>query len=183
GGCNNTAFSVVVHHEYGHHLVNTGGSGQNEFGEGSGDVMGVLIERDSKLARGFFQNDCNNGIRDADNTCTFDSSGCSSCGSAIHSCGQLISGCVWDTVAAFEDSGMSADEANFYMGDLYLNMIPLHSGGSIQQDILIDILTLDDNDGNLNNGSPNYFEIAAGFAVHGFDAPELSGLDFQFPSG
>lgn len=183
GGCNNTAFSVVVHHEYGHHLVNTGGSGQNEFGEGSGDVMGVLIERDSKLARGFFQSDCNNGIRDADNTCIFDSSGCSSCGSAIHSCGQLISGCVWDTVAAFEDSGMSADEANFYMGDLYLNMIPLHSGGSIQQDILIDILTLDDDDGNLNNGSPNYFEIAAGFAVHGFDAPELSGLDFQFPSG
>lgn len=182
GGCNNTAFSVIVHHEYGHHLVNTGGSGQNEFGEGSGDVMGVLIERDSRLARGFFQNDCNNGIRNADNTCTFQSD-CSSCGSTIHSCGQLISGCVWDTVAAFEDSGMSPDEANFYMGDLYLNMIPLHSGGSIQQDILIDILTLDDNDGNLNNGSPNYFEIAAGFAVHGFDAPELSGLDFQFPNG
>ncbi|MEC8136933.1 MAG: hypothetical protein VX107_12320, partial [Pseudomonadota bacterium] len=38
GGCNNTAFSVIVHHEYGHHLVNVGGSGQNEFGEGSGDV-------------------------------------------------------------------------------------------------------------------------------------------------
>ena len=183
GGCNNTAFSVIVHHEYGHHLVSVGGSGQNEFGEGSGDVMGVLIERDSQLARGFFTNDCNSGIRNADNTCTFDSSGCSSCGSAIHSCGQLISGCVWDCVAAFEDSGMTPDEANFYMGDLYVNMIPLHSGGSIQQDILIDILTLDDNDGNLNNGSPNYFEIAAGFAVHGFDAPELSGLDFQFPSG
>ena len=183
GGCNNTAFSVIVHHEYGHHLVNVGGSGQNEFGEGSGDVMGVLIERDSQLARGFFTNDCNSGIRNADNTCTFDSSACSSCGSAIHSCGQLISGCVWDCVAAFEDSGMTPDEANFYMGDLYVNMIPLHSGGSIQQDILIDILTLDDNDGNLNNGSPNYFEIASGFAVHGFDAPELSGLDFQFPNG
>ena len=183
GGCNNTAFSVIVHHEYGHHLVSVGGSGQNEFGEGSGDVMGVLIERDSQLARGFFTNDCNSGIRNADNTCTFDASSCSSCGSAIHSCGQLISGCVWDCVAAFEDSGMTPDEANFYMGDLYVNMIPLHSGGSIQQDILIDILTLDDNDGNLNNGSPNYFEIAAGFAVHGFDAPELSGLDFQFPNG
>ena len=183
GGCNNTAFSVIVHHEYGHHLVSVGGSGQNEFGEGSGDVMGVLIERDSQLARGFFTNDCNSGIRNADNTCTFDASSCSSCGSAIHSCGQLISGCVWDCVAAFEDSGMTPDEANFYMGDLYVNMIPLHSGGTIQQDILIDILTLDDNDGNLNNGSPNYFEIAAGFAVHGFDAPELSGLDFQFPNG
>ena len=183
GGCNNTAFSVIVHHEYGHHLVNVGGSGQNEFGEGSGDVMGVLIERDSQLARGFFTNDCNNGIRNADNTCTFSASGCSSCGSAIHSCGQLISGCVWDCVAAFEDSGMTPDQANFYMGDLYVNMIPLHSGGSIQQDILIDILTLDDDDGNLNNGSPNYFEIAAGFAVHGFDAPELSGLDFEFPNG
>ena len=142
--------------------------------------MGVLIDA-TRNWPGILPEHCNNGIRDADNTCTFSSSGCSSCGSAIHSCGQLISGCVWDTVAAFEDSGMSADEANFYMGDLYLNMIPLHSGGSIQQDILIDILTLDDDDGNLNNGSPNYFEIAAGFAVHGFDAPELSASTSSSP--
>ena len=47
--------------------------------------------------------------------------------------------------------------------------------------MVIDITTLDDNDGNLNNGTPNYFEIAAGFAVHGFDFELL--LDFQFPAG
>ncbi|MBT4530793.1 MAG: hypothetical protein HOC27_06260, partial [Phycisphaerae bacterium] len=28
GGCSNTAFSVVVHHEYGHHMVAVAGSGQ-----------------------------------------------------------------------------------------------------------------------------------------------------------
>ena len=42
GGCNNTAFSDVVHHEYGHHLVNVGGSGQGAYGEGQSDVMGGL---------------------------------------------------------------------------------------------------------------------------------------------
>ena len=30
----------MVHHEYGHHLVNVGGSGQGQYGEGMSDVMG-----------------------------------------------------------------------------------------------------------------------------------------------
>ena len=32
GGCNNTAFSTVVHHEFGHHMVASGGSGQGAYG-------------------------------------------------------------------------------------------------------------------------------------------------------
>ena len=80
GGCANTAFDVIVHHEYGHHLVNVAGSGQGQYGEGAGDCVGVLITGDSRLAVGFFLNDCNNGIRNANNNCTFSSSGCSSCG-------------------------------------------------------------------------------------------------------
>src|SRR5690606_37617744 len=37
GGCSNTAASTVVYHEYGHHLVNSGGSGQGAYGEGMSD--------------------------------------------------------------------------------------------------------------------------------------------------
>ena len=43
GGSPNTAWSSVVYHEYGHHLVAAGGSGQGAYGEGMGDVMSVLV--------------------------------------------------------------------------------------------------------------------------------------------
>ncbi|MEE8417047.1 MAG: hypothetical protein V3S06_00140, partial [candidate division Zixibacteria bacterium] len=66
GGCSNTAFSTIVHHEYGHHLVNVGGSGQGQYGEGMSDVMAVLITDDPYLAWGFFGN-CNGYMRSADN--------------------------------------------------------------------------------------------------------------------
>ena len=84
------AFSVVVHHEYGHHLVAVAGSGQGAYGEGMGDVMGVLLTGDNHLARGFYSDDCNNGIRNADNNKQYP------CNGGSHDCGQLISGCVWD---------------------------------------------------------------------------------------
>lgn len=96
GGCSNTAFSVVVHHEYGHHLVAVAGSGQGQYGEGMGDVMGVLITGDPQLARGFYSSDCVNGIRNADNNKQYP------CNGQIHDCGQLISGCVWDTLAEMQ---------------------------------------------------------------------------------
>jgi len=181
GGCNNTAFSVVVHHEYGHHLVSEGGSGQGEYGEGMGDVIGVVLTGDNKLARGFYSNDCVNGIRDADNDCQYSASGCSSCGSAIHSCGQLISGCVWDTWMALEDSDPLTAQA--VIRDLAINSILMHSGTSITDSIVVDFITIDDTDGNIDNGSPHYAEIAQGFGMHGLDAPELALLSITAPDG
>ena len=181
GSCNNTAFSVVVHHEYGHHLVSSGGSGQGEYGEGMGDVIGVVLTGDSKLARGFYSSDCVNGIRNADNDCQFSASSCSSCGSAIHACGQLISGCVWDTWMALEDSNPLT--AQSIIRDLSINSILLHSGTSITDSILIDFITLDDTDGNIDNGSPHFAQIAEGFGLHGLDAPELALLSISAPDG
>ncbi|MDP7029467.1 MAG: hypothetical protein QF733_04520 [Phycisphaerales bacterium] len=181
GGCNNTAFSVIAHHEYGHHLVAVGGSGQGEYGEGMGDVMGVVLTGDSELARGFYSSDCNNGIRTADNNCQYSASGCSSCGSQIHACGQLISGCVWDTWVALEAS--SPLNAQQIIRDLSVNSILMHSGTSITDSIAIDFVTLDDDDGNVDNGSPHYFEIAEGFGLHGLDVPELALLSITAPNG
>jgi len=66
GGCPNTAFSTVIHHEYGHHLVAMAGSGQGQYGEGMGDVMGVLITDDPGLAYGFY-GDCDAPLRNASN--------------------------------------------------------------------------------------------------------------------
>ncbi len=162
GGCNNTAFGDVVHHEYGHHLVASGGSGQGAYGEGMSDIMGVIVTGRSELGIGF--NSCTNGIRNADNDCQYQTTGCSSCGSQIHACGQLLSGCFWD----MRENLQVTEPVNWeeISRDLAINSILLHSGSSITPAITIDFLTLDDDDGNLENGTPHFDEINNAFTAH-----------------
>jgi len=163
GGCANTAFSSVVHHEYGHHLVNVGGSGQGEYGEGMSDCIAMLISDDPRLGVGFMT--CSSGIRNADNNCQYDRYNCSTCGSEIHDCGQLLSGCVWSTRQELEAThpGQGLD----IIRQLTVDSILLHGTGTeIDRNITIDFLTLDDDDDNLTNGTPHYDEITAGFAAH-----------------
>jgi hypothetical protein len=180
GGCNNTAFSTVVHHEFGHHIVASGGSGQGAYGEGMSDCVSLLISDDPRLGLGFQA--CNTGIRNADNTCTYSSTGCSSCGSAIHSCGQLMSGCVWDTREALGAKyGSAPGLARTSL--LCVNSIPLHTGTTIAGDITIDFLTLDDNNSDIADGTPNYNEINGAFTLHGLPGPALQLLAFSFPNG
>ncbi|MEE8417638.1 MAG: hypothetical protein V3S06_03155, partial [candidate division Zixibacteria bacterium] len=174
GGCPNTAFSTIVHHEYGHHLVSVGGSGQGAYGEGMGDVMGILITDDPGLAYGFYGN-CNQYMRTGDNTFQYPCSG------EIHYCGQLISGCVWST-----RNELALTYPFTYrdiIGNLAVNSILLHSGTSIDPSITIDYLTVDDDDGDIYNGTPHYNEICAGFGAHNMDCPELDLIGFNYPDG
>ena len=179
GGCNNTAFAAVVHHEYGHHLVNRAGSGQGEYGEGFGDICSVLVLDEPRLAVGF--QTCSTGIRNADNTCQYLESGCSSCGSAIHSCGQLISGCLWD----LRENLLLSQPATYRttLANLAIDSVLLHTGTGIAPDITIDFLTLDDNDSNIANGTPNYADINNAFTLHAMPGPALQLIGFSFPSG
>jgi hypothetical protein len=178
GGCNNTAFTDVVHHEYGHHLVAVTGNGQGQFGEGSGDVMGVLIQDEPILGQGFVT--CGSGIRTANNNHQYP------CNGESHDCGQLISGAVWslrnELVATepldYRDLGAS----------LFINMLIVRGGmvpgdGTIDPLITVIYLTLDDDDADIGNGTPHYPEIAAAFGSHNLDAPPLDLIDFAYPSG
>ena len=174
GGCPNTAFSTVVHHEYGHHLVAMAGSGQGAYGEGMGDVMGVLITDNSGLAWGFY-GDCGTPLRNADNNMQYP------CTGEIHYCGTLISGCVWDTRNELKVTNPSTYRD--IISNLAVNAMLLHSGSDIDPSITIDYLTLDDDNGNIYDGTPHYMEIAAGFGAHNMDAPELALLSFDFPDG
>jgi hypothetical protein len=164
GGCANSAFSNVVHHEYGHHIVSCGGSGQDQYGEGMGDSVAVCIADDPVLGYGF-HGDCGAGIRTAANSMQYPCSG------EVHACAPLLSGCVWST-----RNQLQATNPLGYLGilsSLVLNSVPLHSGGTITPQITIDFLTLDDDDGNLNNGTPHWSEICSGFGAHNMACPEL----------
>ena len=48
----NTSFASVSHHEYGHHIISSGGSGQGEYGEGMADTVAVLQSGQHGLAFG-----------------------------------------------------------------------------------------------------------------------------------
>ncbi|NBQ13952.1 MAG: hypothetical protein EBU31_04920, partial [Proteobacteria bacterium] len=171
GGCTNTAFGDVVAHEFGHNVVEKGGSGQGAYGEGFGDIHGLLLSDIPATGVGF--QTCANGIRTAQNTCQFSASGCSTgttaynatCGSEIHSCGQLISGCVWD------------------LRNRFATLYPATYRTLLANDITVDFLTLDDDDANISNGTPNYTSINDSFTIHGLPGPAISLLNISFPSG
>lgn len=179
GGCNNTAFATVVHHEYGHHMVAVAGSGQGAYGEGFGDVMGVLITDESALGRGF--QSCASGIRNANNSCVYSASNCSSCGSAIHTCGQLLSGCVWTIRTNLLATHPS--EYRQIISDMAVNSVLLHQGTTIANDIPVDFLTINDDDGDITNGTPQYTQIANGFIAKGLTPPTIPAISFSYPDG
>jgi hypothetical protein len=156
----NTAWSSVIHHEFGHHLVAAGGSGQGEYGEGMGDVLSVIVLDDPRIGQGLF-GDCAGSLRSADNSLQYP------CTGSIHHCGQLLSGAVWDT-----RNELAYTEPSQYrqiLMDLAVNAVLLHSGSSITPSITIDWLTLDDDDGDLSNGTPHSAEILAGFGAHNLE--------------
>jgi len=175
GGCNNTGYSSVLWHEYGHHMVSSGGSGQAQYGEGFGDVMAVLMGDESVLGFGF--QSCSAGIRDANNTCVGTATS-STCGTEIHAWGQVLSGCVWNLRNQFVAAYPSDYKTR--LAKLAINEVPLHAGQSdIWTDITVDYLTLDDapsNGGNNNigDGTPNYSRISTAFGAHGLSAPALN---------
>ncbi len=107
---------------------------------------------------------------------------CSSCGNAIHACGQLISGCVWDLRENFLDKYPS--DYRDRLASIVVNAVPLHGPtSSIQADITIDYLTLNDDNADITDGTPDYAEIADAFGQHNLPAPPILALKFTFPNG
>ena len=179
GGCSNTSFSDVVYHEYGHHLIAVTGNGQGQLGEGSGDCVGVLIQDEPILGHGFTGN-CGSGIRTAANSLQYPQSG------AIHQAGQLLSGCVWDLrnqLIVTEPQNYRDISAELFFGMLIVRG-QLRPGNTTIDPLITSIyLQLDDDDANINNGTPHYLEIATAFSLHNMDPPPLDLLDFNYPQG
>lgn len=176
-GCVNSAFAPVVHHEYGHHLVRVGGSGQGQYGEGMSDCMSILLSDSSILGQGF-QNNCGAGIRSADNTRQYP---CSDAQNGVHTCGTLISGCLWDFREALIASG--TPDWQTVAAPLTLNSIMLHTGTLITPQITVDFLTLDDDNGDIGDGTPHYPQIASAFNQHNMTAPPIAPVRFVYPEG
>jgi len=180
GGCNNTAFSSVIAHEYGHHIVNRLGLAQGAFGEGFGDTMSMMIYDDAIIGRNFTTS---GGIIRTPDTANVQYP----CSGAIHFCGQVLGGALYEirkNLGARYGSLPGLDVAR----QLHIDWALITAGGqgtdSAHPTTAIEFLTVDDTDGNLANGTPNYCQIAAGFTSHGISSPAVTAsAEVTFPGG
>ncbi|MEZ4386747.1 MAG: FlgD immunoglobulin-like domain containing protein [Candidatus Krumholzibacteriia bacterium] len=171
GSYNNTGeLQQVVEHEFGHGIQDAllGGTQGNEgLGEGNSDVMGVLLTQESVIGRGFYVGNCVSGIRDADNTLQYpqDLQG------EVHWDGQIILGFHWDAMQLLQaaygrDEGTLITARTWHEGRMLLQ--PTN-----QPDQVFATFVADDDNGNLDDGTPHHAMFAEAAANHNYTAPEI----------
>lgn len=161
GGCINTAYSgSVVVHEYGHHVTIVtyashasnipGGMGEGYADCQSGAVLDTSIVGDGWQGPGTM-------VRNMNNTCQYPAS----CGTQVHAAGLVIGACYWHTRQIFDTAYGAAGKV---MMDEYLYQ---HFHGTPMNEIesMLEMLLLNDNDANLNNGTPDVDKFYQGFTV------------------
>lgn len=160
----------VIYHEYGHgvsqelYIYNGSSLPSGDMHEGNSDVLANFIDRNPIIGIGF-QN-CSGGIRNADNNLQWPSDN-----NGGHAGGQIIAGFFWDSwqeaLAALPQ--VDADQALFEAWH-YGRVLgtPLN-----QQDQVTWTFIADDNDGNLDNGTPHHEFFQVGAENHNFAFPAI----------
>jgi hypothetical protein len=179
GGCVNTAYSTVISHEYGHHVVNRLGLAQGAFGEGYSDTVSILLYDTAIVGEGFFTS--GGHIRNY-NTSNVQYP----CSGEVHYCGELLAGIVNKIRVNFKSTyGSAAGLAIAQQLHVDWSMITIGgiSDNSAHPQTAIEWLTVDDDDGDINNGTPNYTDICDAFSAHNIDCPDIQLIDFVYPNG
>jgi hypothetical protein len=181
GGCVNTGYSTVVAHEYGHFVVNRLNLGQGGFGEGFSDTCSMLLYNDEVLGRNF-----ENGqpVR-----LPYTANQQYPCSEPIHTCGQILAGAWWGIKLKMEERyGAAAGLERTQQ--MFVDWMLITTGGtgpsfknSAHPGTALQILTLDDDDGYLPNGTPNYAGICTVFRSHNIGCPSAPVIGFDFPGG
>ena len=179
GGCHNTAeIGDVMAHEYGHCIQSNlmgGGQGPNGQGEGNGDIAGTFVIDGSVIGIGF--QSCSNGLscpgpscRDCENTLQWPTD---AVGREVHDAGRVICGFNWDVWQGMADKygAVVGKEKTAQMWHFSRKMFG--NGGYDQDDQAFDYFVINDNDGNLDNGTPDYVEICEGAMNHSFPCPVI----------
>lgn len=173
GYANTGEIQQVVEHEFGHGIQDAllgGTQGDQGLGEGNSDILGNLITQESIIGRGFYQGNCTSGIRNALNTLRYPGD---VIGQPIHSAGQVIAGFHWDAMVALqaqygqEEGTIKAAERWHYARKLLQPMT--------QPDQVVATFITDDDNGDLDDGTPHHAIFAQAAANHGFDdfVPEI----------
>ena len=167
GGCVNTAYSTVVVHEMGHWANDRYGSGNgwDGFGEGAADVFAMFMTDQPIVGEDFSGQGTN--IRTGLNTRLFCGDNNRGCYGEVHDDGEVLMGALWKARARMKlTMGASAGAAT--ADALFSAWMNVYDDGSIHTIVEDHWLTLDDNDGNIYNGTPHFDDIDGGFRDQGF---------------
>lgn len=176
GGCPNTATSDIVLHECGHGVdANLGSILNGGLSEGFGDAMAMARTDQSCTGRGFFgPGTC---LRDGENIRLWPAS---ECGGSVHCQGEVYGGFTWEMTKQLKAThgqiiGRQIADA--------LVLLPAVANSADIPDAVLDTFIADDDNGNLNDGTPNYDDIAAAALSRNLPFPEIPALTFTFPNG
>ncbi|MCC6676212.1 MAG: hypothetical protein IT436_03630 [Phycisphaerales bacterium] len=179
GGCANTSYASVIHHEYGHHIVNQLGLSQGSFGEGYGDCVGILIQDYPIVGEDF----CGAGCHVRTPATTIVPTGC---GQEIHYCGMTIGGIWWEirqNLGAKYGSSVGLQTAQQLFVDWSMDTLGGSGNDSAVARTAIEVLTVNDVDGDIANGTPDYQQICAAFGTRSISCPPIQLIDFAYPDG
>lgn len=173
GGCGNTArIADVVYHEFGHsfhkHVIIPGaGAFDGALSEGISDYIAATITGDAAMGRGFFNDDEPLRHLDQDRDAVWpDDIG------PVHTTGLIIGGALWDLRKNL--IGSLGPAAGVARAD-YLFYQALRRSSDIPS-MYVEVLLADDDDGNLDNGTPNHCAIDEAFGRHGLADPDGLGV-------
>jgi len=172
-GCVNTAYSTVVSHELGHWLnvLYGTGNGGDGIGEGNADVFAMYAYDEPVVGADFCGSGC--FIRTGTNTRPYCGDGQGGCYGQVHADGEVWMGAAWKIR---RNLNTSLGNSN---GDLTANTLFLSWMNGFDQTTIDSImeeqwLVLDDDDGNIDNGTPHYPEIDGAFREQGFPGFDLT---------
>lgn len=178
GSCVNTAYSTVITHECGHWLNDRYGTGNGPdgMGEGNADVFAMYVHDSALLGQDFCGAGC--GVRTGTNTRQFCGDLFGGCYGEVHADGEVWMGAAWKVRERLGQAlgGLAGDAA---ANLLFLGWMNAYNQGAIKSVIETQWLVLDDDDGNLNNGTPHYAAIDGGFRAQGFPGVELRPLTIE----
>jgi hypothetical protein len=185
GGCNNTGeIADVMYHEWGHGLDQNTNLGDGSTGEATGDINSMHVTHDAAVGPGFSTS--GSPVRLLDSTLVgyvarpdnLTAIGCPICapgqcsngvfGHEVHCEGEIYGQAQWDLAKALVakhgfNTGWQVSERLFYQSLAQANTMD----PSAAQNVYGAYLAVDDDDGNLANGTPNCREIFNAFSAHG----------------
>ena len=178
GSCPNTGYSTVVAHEMGHWLnvLYGTGNGYDGMGEGNADVF-AMYEYDTPLVGEDFFGP-GTYVRTGTNTRQYCGDCCPGCHGGVHANGEVWMGAAWkirERLDAFHGNSLGDAIAN----GLFSAWMTGYDQTAIHSVIELQWLTLDDDDGNLDNGTPSYDHIDGGFRDQGFPGYDLPPILIQ----
>jgi len=178
GGCPNTSYSSVVCHELGHwYNVRYGsGNGSDGFGEGGADIWAMYLCDDPVVGKDFCGTGC--VVRTGLNMRQFCGDSNPGCHGGVHADGEVLMGAMWKMRANLKNS-LGASAGAMAADALNSGWFRLYNDTQIKTIIETHLLTLDDNDGNILNGTPNFTAIDSAFRTQGFPGVTLATVGFS----